>query len=225
VEGDEDLALWTKGKKKTGRGGRQGPKFGAPPQGGESSSGMKRDMSTVRCFACGEMGHYVGQCPKKKKKQHDISTATIEELEFDEQFARECAFVTTLSVVTPSNIRWGDRVEEDRLTHSSDSEGDQTQFPWTPSSEGVISPPRIASVSELPSRQRLGATALEHQRLMRRSGRAPRGLSLTWLQRRADQVLDPLQVEDTWREAKLMILVRCRDPGTLGEIPRGGDSW
>jgi hypothetical protein len=48
VQGDEDLALWTKGKKKTGRGGRQGPKFGAPPQGGESNSGMKRDMSTVR---------------------------------------------------------------------------------------------------------------------------------------------------------------------------------
>jgi hypothetical protein len=62
VSGDEELALWTKGKKKTGRGGRQGPKFGAPPQGGESSSssGQRRDMSTVRCFACGEMGHYAG---------------------------------------------------------------------------------------------------------------------------------------------------------------------
>jgi hypothetical protein len=60
--------------------------------------------------------------------------------------------VTTLFAVTPSNIGWGDKVEEDRLTHSSDSEGDQTQFPWTPSSEGVISPPRITSVSELPSR-------------------------------------------------------------------------
>jgi hypothetical protein len=31
---DEDVALGTKGKKKTGRGGRHGPKFGAPPQGG-----------------------------------------------------------------------------------------------------------------------------------------------------------------------------------------------
>ena len=57
--GDEDLALWTKGKKKTGCGGWQGPKFGAPSQGGESSnSGKNRDMSTVRCFVCGEMGHY-----------------------------------------------------------------------------------------------------------------------------------------------------------------------
>jgi hypothetical protein len=83
--------------------------------------------------------------------------------------------VTTLSAVTPSNIRWGDKVEEDRLTHSSDSEGDQTQFPWTPS-EWVTGPPRIASVSELPSRQRVGATASEHQRLMMRSGRAPRRL-------------------------------------------------
>jgi hypothetical protein len=52
VHGDEDLALWTKGKKKTVRGGPQGPKFGALPQGGEHSSGHKRDMSSVRCFAC-----------------------------------------------------------------------------------------------------------------------------------------------------------------------------
>jgi hypothetical protein len=94
-QGDDDLALWTKGKKKIDRGGRQGPKFGAPPQGGEGSSGPKRDMSTVRCFACREMGHYAGQCPKKKKKQHDVSAATTEELEFDEQFAKECAFATT----------------------------------------------------------------------------------------------------------------------------------
>jgi hypothetical protein len=59
------------------------------------------------------MGHDAGQCPKKKKKKHDISATTAEELEFDEEFARECAFVTTLSVVTPSSIRWGDRFEED----------------------------------------------------------------------------------------------------------------
>jgi hypothetical protein len=64
---DEDLALWTKGKKKTDRGARQGLKEGAKPQ--QSGGGQERDMSTVRCFACGEMGHYAGQCPKKKKKK------------------------------------------------------------------------------------------------------------------------------------------------------------
>jgi hypothetical protein len=86
-------------------------------------------MSIVRCFACGEMGHYAGQCPKKKKKQQDGSAATTEEIEFSDQFSRECAVITTLSTITPSNISWGDRVDEDCLTHSSDSEGDQTQCP------------------------------------------------------------------------------------------------
>jgi hypothetical protein len=32
------------------------------------------------------MGHYAKQCPKKKKKQQDVSAATTEELEFDTQF-------------------------------------------------------------------------------------------------------------------------------------------
>jgi hypothetical protein len=80
-------------------------------------------MSTMRCFACREMGHYAGQCPKKNKKQQDVSATIAKELEFDAQFARECA-----SIVTPSSIRWGDRVEEDLLTHSSDLEGAHTQF-------------------------------------------------------------------------------------------------
>jgi hypothetical protein len=51
LQGDEDISLWTKGKKKTGKGGKQGPKFGAPPQG-ERTGGKKRDMRTMRCFAC-----------------------------------------------------------------------------------------------------------------------------------------------------------------------------
>jgi hypothetical protein len=80
-----------------------------------------------------------------------------------------------LSVITPSIIRWGDRVEDDLLTHSSDSEGAQTQVSWTPYSEGVTGPPRTTLVSELP-RQRVGAGASEHQILMRRSDMAPRRL-------------------------------------------------
>jgi hypothetical protein len=127
-------------------------------------------MSTVRCFACGEMGHYVRQCPKKKKQQDDTTTS-VEEIDFTTQFSRECAFASSLSVVTPSNIRWGDKVEEDLLTHSSDLEGAQTQFSWKPYSR-VTGPPVTNSVSEL-LRQKVGAGASEHQRLMRRRNTKP----------------------------------------------------
>jgi hypothetical protein len=132
-------------------------------------------MSTVRCFACGEMGYYARQRPKKKKKQHDGSAVTEEEIEFSDWFVRECAFITTLSTITPSNISWGDRVDEDHLMHSSDSEGDQTQCPWT-YLEWVTGPPSIATVSEQSSRQRVGATTSLHQRMRRRSNREPQRL-------------------------------------------------
>jgi hypothetical protein len=85
---------------------------------------------------------------EEEEEATDDTAATIEEIEFVAQYERECAFVSSLSVVTPSSVRWGDRVEEDLLTHSSDSEGAQTQFSWTPSS-GVTGPPGTTSVSEL----------------------------------------------------------------------------
>jgi hypothetical protein len=66
-------------------------------------------------------------------------------------------FISSLSTVTPSNVKWGDRVEEDLLTHNSDSEGAHTQFSWKPSL-GVTGPPGTTLVSEL-SRQRVGAGA------------------------------------------------------------------
>ena len=81
-------------------------------------------------------------------------------------------FVSCCSVDAPSNIRWGDRIEEDLLTQSIDLERAQTQFSRTPSS-GVTVPPGTTSVSEL-SRQRVGAGTSEHERLMRRSSRARR---------------------------------------------------
>jgi hypothetical protein len=80
-----------------------------------------------------------------------VLATTTEEIEFEEKFVRECAFITTLSAITPSNISCGDIVHEDRLTHNIDSDRDQTQCPWT-SSEWVISPPSIAIVSEQSSR-------------------------------------------------------------------------
>jgi hypothetical protein len=50
----------------------------------------------------------------------------------------------------------------------------------------VIGPPSIATISEQSSRQRVGATTSVHQRMLRRSSRAPQRLEL-----RADVVEMP----------------------------------
>jgi hypothetical protein len=69
-------------------------------------------MSKVKCFACGKMRHYVGHCPKKKKKQDGIAMIAEEE-EFTAQFESECDFMgCCLTIDTPSNSWCVDRVKE-----------------------------------------------------------------------------------------------------------------
>jgi hypothetical protein len=125
----------------------------------------------------------------------------------------ECAFVSYLFVDTPSSGRWGDRVQEDLLTQSIDSEGAQTQFSRTPSSE-VTGPPGTTSVSEL-LRQRVGAGASEHQRLMRSS--------------RAPQRLEPHLAMETSRSGSGSTLGESHlvrgQVEDLGEMPRSIYSW
>ena len=48
-------------------------------------------MSKVKCFACQKFGHYVVQCPNKKKKQV-VASADMEE--FASKFDRDFSFVT-----------------------------------------------------------------------------------------------------------------------------------
>ena len=49
------MALIVKGKKKNKKGGAK------------QQDGQKKDLSTVKCFACHNMGHYAATCPNKKK--------------------------------------------------------------------------------------------------------------------------------------------------------------
>ena len=64
---EENFALATKGKK-----GKKikGYSSGAKQEKGKQKA-KEKDISKVKCFSCGKMGHYVVQCPNKngKKKQ------------------------------------------------------------------------------------------------------------------------------------------------------------
>jgi hypothetical protein len=132
-------------------------------------------MSKVKCFACGEMGHYVGQCPKKKKKQDGTATTTEEE-EFTALFERECAFMgCCLTVETPSSSWCVDRVEEVPQIQSVAAQGTQTQLSST-SYSGVTGPPGTTSVSELSSIQTIGADASGPQTTLQRSVGEPQRL-------------------------------------------------
>jgi hypothetical protein len=64
-------------------------------------------MIKVRCFACNQLGHYVGQCPnKKKKKQQDVTATIAKEEEFQTQFERECSLIGCCSTVETPSSDW-----------------------------------------------------------------------------------------------------------------------
>ncbi len=91
---DEDnVALSAKGDKKSKKVSKGGAK-----QKGEG----KKDMSKVKCFACHKMGHYAGQCPKKKNKQLEASA----EVEFSTKFKEEFYLLVCLSSSAASKSVW-----------------------------------------------------------------------------------------------------------------------
>ena len=94
---EENVALEAKGKSRSKKGSKGGNK-----QKGEG----KKDMSKVKCFACHKFGHYVGQCPNKKKKQ--VATSVDVE-EFIHKFEEYSLLVCLSSRVSSTRIWYIDR--------------------------------------------------------------------------------------------------------------------
>ena len=60
-------------------------------------------MSKVKCFACHKFGHYVVQCPNRKKKQV-VALADVED--FASTFEREFSLIACLSSSSGSSRVW-----------------------------------------------------------------------------------------------------------------------
>ena len=63
----------------------------------------KKDISKVRCFKCGELGHFTTQCPQKKGKE-EASNSNAAPAKADKKDDEDCA----MSTHAPLEKRWGD---------------------------------------------------------------------------------------------------------------------
>ena len=85
----ENVALAGKGKAKNGS-----------SKGSNSQSEKKKDLSKVKCFGCHEFGHYVNDCPERKKGKKQVeASASAEELSsrLEDEFAHIACMVSLTS--------------------------------------------------------------------------------------------------------------------------------
>ena len=78
-------------------------------KGQQGQRRRKKNVSKVKCFRCGELGHYNTQCPLRKKGKEEKQDQQVAAAEIDRLSSRlveEFAMITD----TPPKVRWGDLV-------------------------------------------------------------------------------------------------------------------
>ena len=72
---------------------------------GKQEKWRKKDLSKVKCFHCGELGHYANQCPRKKSKRKASDfKAMPAKAEKEVKQDDDCA----MSAHVPLERKWGD---------------------------------------------------------------------------------------------------------------------
>ena len=74
---------------------------------GQQEQRRRKDLSKVKCFRCGDLGHYNTQCPLRKKDKEEKQDQQVASAEIDRLSSRleeEFAMITDI----PPRVRWGD---------------------------------------------------------------------------------------------------------------------